>query len=768
MSTYYKSRIGYIIEDFQDKKFDFETIRKEVLDKLNEISHKQVFWKTLKELSMTLTITSPDVAALMAYPKIKSHEFTATVEDVANRVKNSITIVADKIAHTINYYSHLKRNISLQHEIKYTEDDLDNSQRIDILTMNFIANNLGIKDVIAFYNLCDLNEFCFAKSVKIEFHAIKKGTTKAVSIISSDLKKKELTEVQNFLTVEDSKILQHPAFFKILKNYMFPEGYRSRAEITLDIAQESLIPKKRRTIVYDSGRKAKFHEVLTNITPFTRYLQIIKENNISGIYLSVRSTNEEILYLVIDIDVPSVFFKMFPKQIVWDLVLNFADALKPIVSRLGLPAFKINYSGSKGIHIYWALEPQAISDFEKRVNLPELSSSSIPGMRTLKREKISSINDAFKFTKTLLQAILLHTVYQGKIKIPQDIIQKLKVYHPYQIFRLSPDSKNCISILLDTSSQAKGVFRLFSPHPSSRRVSIPLSNFNTEGVVLEKYRNYQNVLNDAKIENVLEQFEKNEIDLYLQIPKKISRKNLRQLLRPDALFPAFSILLRFGVMYSIERSPPSYSFWRRFYELKSFYEYTEKSAYFHKEEFSQETIEYIESLALNLNIKNIDNITQILIHYMIEKKISFPIAQQLISNLYYKEFFFDLKSNIFLLKNQDNLLTLFSEEIQFSNFLNQAEHLFNLSVHAVITLIISKHEDFPKHQKSALEKFNSDSLLLLDITRVYLSELRSNKDSLDKEKQLIDTLYFITKLYFSSIDFLNNFYNLQEEQTRWK
>ncbi|KKM27822.1 hypothetical protein LCGC14_1570820, partial [marine sediment metagenome] len=201
---------------------------------------------------------------------------------------------------------------------------------------------------------------------------------------------------------------------------------------------------------------------------------------------------------------------------------------------------------------------------------------------------------------------------------------------------------------------------------------------------------------------------------------------------------------------------------------KSFYEYVEKSIYFYKEEFAQDIIEYLENLALNLNIKNSGNITQILIRYMIEKRISYPVAQQLLSNLYYKEFFFDLKSNIFLRENQDNLLTLFSEQIQFSNFLNQAENLFNLAVNAVITLIISDHQDLPKHQKTSLKQFNSESLLLLDLTRTYLSELRSDKGSIDKEQQLIDTIYFISQLYFSSIAFLNKFYNLQEEQARWK
>ena len=767
MSTYYSSRVGYIIEDFQDKKFDFESVRKEIMDKLNEINDTRVFWNTIKELRMTLTITAPDMEALMLCSKIKSHEFTAVLEKVADMVKSSIAIVASKIAHTISYYKHLKRYISIRHIIEYTEDDLDNSQRKDIIIMNFSTKGLEIEDIIAFFNLWDIKEFTLATSIKIEFHTIKKGVSIENLLLSSDLEKKELVELQDFLTIEDSKVLQHPAYFKILKNYMFPEGYRSRAEITLDMAQENLTPKKRRTITYDKGRKGRFHEVITKLTPFTKYQEIIKENNISGIYCSVRSTNNEILYMLIDIDVPSLFFKMFPKQIVWDLILNIADALKSVVSRLGLPRFRVNYSGSKGIHIYWALESEAIADFESRVNLPELSSNSIPGMRTLKREKISSLKDSFKFTKTLLQSILLHTVYQGKIKIPTEIVQKLKIYHPYQIFKLSPDSKNLGQILLDCSSQSKGVFRLFSPHPSSRKISIPLSDFNIEGVVLEKYRNYQEVLNDAKIENVLERFDKNEIDLYLQSPKRISRMNLRQILHPDKLFPTFAILLRFGVMYSIERSPPSYSFWRRFYELKSFYEYVEKSAYFHEEEFSQMTIEYIESLALNLNIRNSENIAQVLVHYMIEKKIGFPIAQQLISNLYYREFFFDLKSNIFLRKNQDNLLTLFSEQMQFSNFLSQAEHLFNLSVHAVITLIISKYEDLPEHKRLALEKFNNDNILLLDLNRVYLSELRSNKESLDKEQQLIDTLYFITRLYFSSIVFLNDFYNIQEE-TQWK
>ncbi|HEC37936.1 MAG TPA: hypothetical protein ENI29_06850, partial [bacterium] len=137
MSTYFSQKIGYLIEDFLNKKFDFQQIKKDIIDKLDSICKKKVFWNTIKELRMAITITAPDMEAIMSCSKIKSHEFTAVIERVAGMVKSSITIVANKIAHTINYYKHFKQFISIQHRIQYTEDDLDNSQRKDIIIMNF-------------------------------------------------------------------------------------------------------------------------------------------------------------------------------------------------------------------------------------------------------------------------------------------------------------------------------------------------------------------------------------------------------------------------------------------------------------------------------------------------------------------------------------------------------------------------------------------------------------------------------------------------------
>lgn len=513
--------------------------------------------------------------------------------------------------------------------------------------------------------------------------------------------------------------------------------------------------------------------MLTKYTPYEKYKEIIKENNIAGIYCSVRSTNDEILYLLIDIDIPSMFFTMFPRQVIWQIVLNFISALRKVVAHFGLPPFKVSFSGVKGAHLLWAVSPNAILDYEHHVNLPELSEGDIPGLRVLKKEKISTLNDAFKFTKSLLQSLLLYTVYRGNISIPKEIIKKLKVFYPYQLFRLSPDSKNILSILLDCSSQSKGVFRLFSPHPISRAVSIPISDLN-ENKIMEKYESYQNLIEEAKIDKVLERFDNNDIKLFLQYPNYITRDHIRDLLRPDNLYPAFEILLRFGVMYSIERSPASFGFWQRFYELKSFYNYIERFAFAFDDELNKGKesreieLEYINAMGTRLEIKQIDNVLSLLRLYLIQAKISFPILKQLFSTLYYTEFFFDLKSNIFLRKNQENLISLFSNEMQFSNFLNQTTHLFNIAADTIIHIILAENTQYSDNQLRTIQQFSDNSLSLLELARSYLSDLRQNLDSIDKEEKLLYTVYFVSNLYFATRDFLREFHNIGEDEWKWR
>lgn len=227
-------------------------------------------------------------------------------------------------------------------------------------------------------------------------------------------------------------------------------------------------------------------------------------------------------------------------------------------------------------------------------------------------------------------------------------------------------------------------------------------------------------------------------------------------------------------MYAIERSGPSFGFWHRFYELKSFYNYSEQFAFSYESKYEGESkqkenkLEHIEAMGNRLQIKQIDSILALFRLYISEAKISFPILRQLLSTLYYSEFFFDLKSNIFLRKNQENLITLFSNEMQFSNFLQQTTHLFNIAADTIIRIIVGNATSYSDRQVTILQQFNNTTLSLLELARSYLGDLRQDLDSPEKEEVLLYTIYFVSNLYFSTRDFLRDFHNIGEEEWKWR
>jgi hypothetical protein len=183
---------------------------------------------------------------------------------------------------------------------------------------------------------------------------------------------------------------------------MFPDNFLGNAEITLDVAKPDKAPQKRRTVTV-RDTKMKFHQIISKDTPYESYKEVIQENDIIGIYCSVRSTNNDLLYLLIDIDISTLLSNMFSPQIIWELTLNIAKEINTVAQNLGLPPFKMIYSGSRGIHLLYAMDYDAISDIENHVNLPELSDNTLlPGLTSLKKEAISSLKDKFKFGKWIL------------------------------------------------------------------------------------------------------------------------------------------------------------------------------------------------------------------------------------------------------------------------------------------------------------------------------------------------------------------------------
>ena len=117
--------------------------------------------------------------------------------------------------------------------------------------------------------------------------------------------------------------------------------------------------------------------------PYKDFRKILQENKIVGIYISTKSTTDELLYLLIDIDIPTLFFNMFSTELVWTFALNLTKAINETAIYLGLPPFKIMFSGKRGIHLLARIKKNIILDIENYVNLPELYDYGvIPGIKT--------------------------------------------------------------------------------------------------------------------------------------------------------------------------------------------------------------------------------------------------------------------------------------------------------------------------------------------------------------------------------------------------
>ncbi|TKJ20556.1 MAG: hypothetical protein CEE43_12060 [Promethearchaeota archaeon Loki_b32] len=767
MSSYFPNKLRYIIGAMQLENFDFASVLNEI-KALFQDKKSSFYWGKLGKLKVRFEIVTPDFDIIHHFyekNEIKSHELVAIVEKLQDSVKNAITIMVNTLNYTTNQYIPFKYTVSTTRTEAFEKRRGINSRRIDTIELIFDTSRLTMKEVFAFVRWVSLDEYSFSKEITIEVSCKHKRNSRYITIININLEKKVISQLGPLLSTDDleavSKLLCHKYYFKLLKNHMFPDGFESQAEITLDIAKEEVFPQKRRTVSID-GSKMKFHQLLTESTPIETYQKIINENKIAGLYCSVKSANDNLLYLLIDIDVPLILYYMFPAQKVWELTLNLIKAISKIASAFGLPSFKISFSGAKGVHLLIGLEnPEVITDIEKYVNIPEIQNiSPLPGISTLKKEKISTLNDKFKFAKSLLQSLLLYTVYKGDIEIPSEIRYVLKISHPYQLFRLSPDSKNRLAILLDCSSMSRGVFRLCSPHPISKLVSIPISNMTT-GEICEKYLEFEKVKKDADIECVIERFENDDMKLFLQKPHTITRKHIQNLLTPDKLLPAFATLLRFGTIYSIMRTPQSFSFWYRFYEQKFFYRYVESLVEHYENSDFTNLKSYITDMAIRLDIDNKDRIINLIELYLFKKKISFPLFKYRLSILYYIEFFFSLKSEIFFIDNEENLIELFKDEMTFNNFLSQTQEIFNIATDTLFRHIILDHKThLSKSQIDYINNFYRRAESLLDLARFYLNDLQVDTDSSCREEQLIKTIYFVSRLYVISIEFIREFYML--------
>jgi hypothetical protein len=772
MSDFFSKKILYILEDLRIKSFNVHEKICEVKDLLQD--NNFALWKAINKIQISMKIISPDFDLIQTFVdigKIKSHEYLAVYKQINEVFKNAITTLTNNLEFTKNYYTHFKDAIMIKRTEEFIPYQNRTYKRKDNLTLDFKTQFLTLHDVIAIMRMLGFELLCYAAEVKLKVKLRYKANNAIITIIDEKLDKIPIKDFRRFLSLDDKadvmELLGHPAYLGVIKMYLFPNGSASKAEATLDFLQEAQTCKKRRKISVN-GSRMNFYEILTKRTPHQKFKEIVNVNDIGGFYCSVKSVNDDILYWLIDIDVSPMIHNLFPPQLVWELTINIAKAIIKTANKFNLPPFKISYSGSKGLHLLYAVSSDALDDSENMVNLPELAYQQLPGSSTMKKDDSSTLRDKFKFSKSLIQSLLLYTIYLGEIEIPLTIRKKLRISHPYQLFKISVfDERNLMSILLDTSSMGRGVFRIFSPHPSTKRVSIPIYDMDKKKFP-DPYLDYESVVEDSKIEQVIDNFNNHNTDLYLQKPNIIKREHIRSLLLPHTLFPSFATRLRFGNVESIQRTPQSFEFWHRFFEIRSFYDYIKHLAFTYDKNNTQISglLAYINHLAAKLNIYNKERILTVLTLYFIKKKISFSLLKEKLEILYNIEFFFRLKSNVFIQNNMKDILLLLQNETEFSYFLNQARNLFSIVLDTVVHQLFENNfsQKISPEKTQLFEKLSREIATLTNLIQHYLREVNSQSKVIRKKERLIKIIHLVSNLYFTSITFLKDFFPLKKLQ----
>ena len=230
--------------------------------------------------------------------------------------------------------------------------------------------------------------------------------------------------------------------------------------------------------------------------------------------------------------------------------------------------------------------------------------------------------------------------------------------------------------------------------------------------------------------------------------------------------------MRFGTIYSMMRSPQSFAFWYRFFEVRSFYGFIETKVFEYNRDDFENFYVFINNMALRLHIENRKYIMDLITKYLVEKKINFPLFKHELDTLYHIEFFFTIKSDIFFRDHEENLLQLFKNEMEFNNFLNQAKEIFNIAVYTVFRhIILDSKAELSKSQRKSMDTLYNEINLLINLAKRYLEDLEYDEYPGEREEQLKKIIFFVSRLYFASLIFVKTFHSLLEKSQvikRWR
>lgn len=704
--------------------------------------------------------------------KLKSHERKEAVSLIQDRIIHSVQSKVKNYNFIFELYDFSKYKILVNYAVKSTfyqeKKRLICETSITIYTpSNF--NQRQLKGIIEIF-ITDIMNLAEKLNVSVYDQSEKRKKP----IFKMNLSKKTKTSLFNFLTIEDREDLvqyySHPVIQQFILNYFYPHPGGDSTRIYLDKLQKDAPVKKSLRIKTPENEWKKIVEILSPEISNENFTEIIKRNDIAGFYSGTVTENDDLCYLVFDIDVSDFFRSLFSAQTIWDLLREVVYTLIDTMIELGIEGYPtVKFSGSRGLHIIYRYQKSTLMDKYRGINLKNLF-YQWPGLWELIKNKSSPIKSKTSFSKLFADSIIIYMLFKREIIIPEKIREVLgERIHQKDIFKISIFSSNEAAILIDTSPNSRGVFRTaFSVHPSSKKASIPV--FDTEsGKFYKKYETYKNVEEHSEISYILESIDQKLLgDLleysHIQNAGTVKKHDLDRLLKPNPFLPAVAFYLRFGRRFATERSLGSYFFWYNHFELKLYYEYIEHSVLreSHKED-AKAIFEELKHIVRESYLYRKDAIIRYAKAYLIDKEISYPLYKDRIQGLYYFEFYNRVKTNTLKVINPEHAVELLKDEAELRGFLQKFKHL-TLIITEMISTNLKRKEEFKRHEIEAITTFR----VRINFAFEYIKRLKDLKKFKDQKEKLLLNWNYLILLYNLGIMFYEKFKRFDEIRVKRK
>lgn len=548
--------------------FDFSPLQHEI-DSIMQESHPNISMLTIKLIAIPPTPKSDFIQEMYVKGKIKSYQLKEICTQIYTTLKGALN---SNLEESLNLFTTFKDNVKIRVITKTKVFKI----RIRIKNLSLFDSKL-IYAIITHFNM-DVMGYCESLEALLFTHS--QNQQEPHNVLEILLEKFPLADYFDFFTLQKRdeviEFYRCPEVKEILFKYFFPGGPDSdlRTEITIDMLREETFPQKRRKIyIPTTGDYINFHDAINPYTTHAEFLKLVEENNILDFYPSVRLVGSgDVTTMLIDIDISGFLKASFSRKIIWEFTLTLVDELIFILTeKLHLPRPLVLFSGSKGVHLLYKVSPHTITTEYEFVNYWELY--LLPGQKTLMKNESSILRSKYTFSRTIVEAIILYTIENLSIeKIPKTIREKLGIIRTMDFFKLSPFDQNKVGVLLDSSSNNGSVHRIFSIHPTSGLVSIPITDPKTNQIA-EKFLDYEVLKEEASVSRVIENIQQGYAEQYYQYPPILTRRHIENLLEPTKLLPVISTIIRFSDRWVVQRSTWSYKFWYEMYQLNNFYAY---------------------------------------------------------------------------------------------------------------------------------------------------------------------------------------------------